>query len=74
MALQTQALENALKAAFDHGGSKEFETPAEERAYQAKKIAAAIETFIKSGTVNVTSLTATAGNILVTGTGTGNIS
>ena len=73
MALQTQALKNALKAAFDHGSSDEVNDPATERANQATMIADAIAAFVKSGTVNVTSLTATAGNILVAGTGTGTI-
>ncbi len=72
MAFQTQILENALKAAFDHGSSAGVSDPVQERAYQAKEIAKAIEAFVKTGTVQVT-VTGASPSGTVTGTGTGNI-
>jgi len=73
MALNVTKLETDIKKAFDDESDKEI-APAVARANQAIALAKAIEAFVKSGTVKVTSLTAMAGNIPVTGISTGDIS
>lgn len=70
--LNTPALEQAIQEAFDFDSEVDV-NPAEARARQARKIANAIEAFVKSGEVNtnVTGASATGG--AVQGVGKGNI-
>ena len=61
--LDKTSLENAIKAAFDAESDTEV-NPAEARRRMASAIAAAIDTFVKSGTVTGTCATpAGAGTI-----------
>jgi len=71
--LDTVGLANALLAAFDKASLDNGVTVQQRRQTAATEIAAAIEIFVKSGTVSVTvTTTGTATNH--TGTGTGNVS
>lgn len=72
MPLNKTLLAQAIREAFDAESDVQV-TPAEARQRQAEKIADAIDSFIRSGTVQttVTGTSATGGP--VTGTGTGGI-
>lgn len=72
MPLVTQTLEAAILAALEKQAAKQSEgdDPAASRQEIAADLAAAIDTYIKSGTVTVT-LAGTSPAGPVTGTGTG---
>jgi len=72
MPLNKNLLAQAIREAFDAESDVQVD-PAEARQRQAEKIANAIDSFIRSGTVQttVTGTSATGGP--VTGTGTGGI-
>ena len=72
MALNKQALKAAIQDAFDSESDKQVD-PLEARERIAEKLANAIESFVKSGTVS-TQVTGTCPAGAVTGSGSGNIS
>ncbi len=72
MALNKEALKTAIKNAFDSESDKQVD-PVEARKRIASKLADAIESFVKSGTVS-TQVTGTCPAGAVTGIGQGNIS
>jgi len=75
MPLNTTTLAADIKKAFDDQSDKDINDAAAARSAQATALANAIEKFLKSGTVAISSITGSTTNAgAFTGTGSGTIS